>query len=116
MRTEQRHRIEIDGMNLANVRLTSPLVAHIDAVKYSDASSTMVKWLPGLVSFDKFSISGMLPVPGDTIAWLDLIQQGRTERRSGVVVLMDRQGADVQRYPFRDAWPTDLAVDLAAGS
>ena len=116
VRTELRHRIEIDGMKLPNVRLTSPLVGHVDAVQYSEASSTLVRTLPGLVSFDKFSISGLLPVPGDAIAWFDHIRQGQAERRSGVIVLMDRQGADVQRYLFRDAWPTDLAVDLGTGA
>jgi phage tail-like protein len=89
--------VEIDGISQAGFQECSGLDASTDAVDYregADPNHTAISLKRGITDSDELW------------KWRQTVIDGKTERRSGSIVLLNEAGAEKLRWNFSNAWPS----------
>jgi phage tail-like protein len=99
--------VEIDGVPVAAFAEVSGLDSETEVIEYrtgdSKVSSTLK--LPGLTKYSNFVLKRGLTRDLSLWQWRKTVVDGQTDRRNGVIVLLDESGSPVLRWTFRDGWP-----------
>jgi|SRR5215210_4071332 len=110
--------VEIEGVATAAFKEVSGLDGSIDVVEYregADPTGTTRK-LPGLVRYGNVTLRRGLTDSRELYQWWRAVADGKPDRRTAAVVLLDRQQKEVRRWTLRQAWPARYAVStLDAG-
>lgn len=82
------------------------LEAAIDVLD-RQGSGYRVKYRPGRPVFGNITLRGDLGATGSPVLaeWLKKAQGGTVDRKSGSIIYLDREGNEVLRYNFFEAWP-----------
>lgn len=100
--------VTVDGQNLGEFRELVGGGIDIEVVEYRDGSDPVVRKRPGKVKYSNLTLKrGQFSDPLVT-DWVDKALAGTTERKSGSIIYLDREGNEVVRYGFFEAWPTRL--------
>jgi phage tail-like protein len=112
-------RVEIDGIVVGSFTEVSGLDSETDVIEYRTGDMRMnssVK-LPGLTKYPNIVLKRGLTKDLSLWQWRKAVVNGQTDRRNGVIILMDESRADVMRWQFRNGWPAKWeGPDLDASS
>lgn len=98
--------VEIDGVTVAGFSEASGLTAESDIIEYRvGAEDFTVRKLPGLKKFTQISLKRGYTDSKELWAWRKKVLDGKTERQSGSVVLLNEARQPALRWNFREGWP-----------
>jgi len=97
--------IEIDGVTRGGFSEVSGLDAEQEVVNYREGSdSGTVRKLPGLATFPNIVLKRGFTKDITLWVWRKTALDGRTERRSGSIVLLDEARKEALRFNFVQGW------------
>jgi phage tail-like protein len=98
--------VEIDGMASASFLSVYGIESITEVIEYRNGNEDAVpRRLPGLHKCTDITLRRGLTDNRDLWNWYLTVLEGRTERRNGVIVVLDQSRRPVLRLSFREAWP-----------
>ncbi len=100
--------VEIDGIARAAFHEASGFDSSIDVVEHREGGENItMRKLPGMVKFSNIVLKWGITDDLDLYNWHRQWAKGdpAAKRKSGSVVLLDRQGQEKRRWNFVNAWP-----------
>lgn len=98
--------VEIDGVTTAGFNECSGINTETDAIEYrTGAEDITMRKLPGLKKFGNITFKRGYTNNKDLWEWRKKALDGKTERRSGAVILLNEARQPALRWNFREAWP-----------
>ena len=99
--------VEIDGITHAGFSDSSGFGASTDPIEYREGGETKtVRKLPGLTKYTNITLKWGLTDSRELYDWYKDVVNGKIERKSGSIILLDLEGNEAVRWNFFDAWPT----------
>jgi phage tail-like protein len=99
--------VEIDGITQAGFSDASGFGASTDPVEYREGGETKtVRKLPGLTKYTNITLKWGLTDSRELYDWYRDVVNGKIERKSGSIILLDLEGNEKVRWNFFEAWPT----------
>jgi len=99
--------VEIDGITQAGFSDASGFGASTDPIEYREGGETKtVRKLPGLTKYTNITLKWGLTDSRELYDWYKDVVNGKIERKSGSIILLDLEGNEAVRWNFFDAWPT----------
>jgi phage tail-like protein len=103
--------VELDGITRATFQEVSGLDATTEPVEYREGGqNTTVRKLPGLTKYGNIVLKWGMTSDPELYEWHRQTVQGNISRRNGSIIVLDRQGSEVARWNFVDAWPTKYDI------
>ena len=102
--------VEIEGMNnVIAFSECSGLTMETDVIEYRNGDEDItVRKLPGLKKFTNISLKRGFTDSKDLFEWRKTVMDGKTERRSGSIVLLNEARERALVWTFQQGWPTKL--------
>jgi phage tail-like protein len=98
--------VEIDGVTVAGFSECSGLTTETDIIEYRVGSEDItVRKLPGLKKFTNISLKRGYTNSKELWEWRKKVLDGKTERQSGSIVLLNEARQPALRWNFREGWP-----------
>ena len=98
-------RVEIQGVSVAGFSECSGFGTEVDVVEYREGGDHVIRKLPGLVKVSDITLKRGVTASNELQDWHRKVIEGKTERRSGSIILLDDDGTEVVRWNFFEAWP-----------
>lgn len=99
--------VEIDGITQAGFSDASGFGASTDPIEYREGGETKtVRKLPGLTKYTNITLKWGLTDSRELYDWYRDVVNGKIERKSGSIILLDLEGNEKVRWNFFEAWPT----------
>ena len=99
--------VEIDGITQAGFSDCSGFGASTDPIEYREGGETKtVRKLPGLTKYTNITLKWGLTDSRELYDWYRDVVNGKIERKSGSIILLDLEGNEKVRWNFFEAWPT----------
>lgn len=103
--------VELDGIARAAFSEVSGLDATTEPVEYREGGENgTVRQLPGLTRYSNIVLKWGLTRDRELYAWHRQTVLGNVERKNGSIIVLDRQGNEVARWNFVNAWPTKYDI------
>jgi phage tail-like protein len=101
--------VNIQGIEMGFSEI-SGLTSESNVVEYRNGTETnTVRKLPGLVKYVPIVLKrGMTPNGKDVWKWRKTVIDGKTERRSGTITLLDEAREPKLVWRFYEGWPSKL--------
>jgi phage tail-like protein len=112
-------RVELDGIVAGSFAEVSGLDSTTEVVEYrtGDMKTSSAVKLPGLTKYPNIVLKRGITRDLSLWQWRKTVVDGHTERRNGVIILLDESRAEVLRWMFRNGWPAKWeGPDLDADS
>ena len=101
--------VEIDGVSVAGFSECTGLSTETEIIEYRNGNEDItVRKIPGLKKFTNITLKRGYTDSKELWEWRKTVMDGRTERRSGSIVLLNESREQVLRWNFRHGWPTKL--------
>ena len=97
-------RVEIAGLQIAAFQECSGLESAIDVIEHREGGGPIRK-LPGNAKFTNIVLKRGVTADRELYDLHLRCVEGRIERKSGSIILMDRADQEVARWNFEQAWP-----------
>ncbi|MGN6169522.1 MAG: phage tail protein [Solirubrobacteraceae bacterium] len=98
-------RVEIDGVALAAFSEVSGLESETAVIEYRvGVEPDTVRKLPGLTKYANIVLRRGITRDNELWRWRKSVTEGRADRRSGAIVLLDDEGNEVVRWTFVQGW------------
>ena len=102
--------VEIDGVTVAGFSECGGLTSETDPIEYRNGDEDItVRKLPGLKKFTNINLKRGYTDSKELWEWRKKVMDGKTERQSGSIVLLDEAREEALRWNFREAWPSKWA-------
>lgn len=99
--------VEIDGVAVAGFSECSGLTTESDIVEYREGNEDFtVRKLPGLKKYTNIALKRGYTASKDLFEWRKKVLDGKTERQSGAIVLLNEAREESLRWTFREGWPS----------
>ncbi len=99
--------IEIDGVTEAGFAECSGLTTETDAIEYRNGSEDItVRKLPGLRKYTNIALKRGFTDSKELWEWRKMVIDGKTDRKSGSIVLLNEAREEAMRWNFREGWPS----------
>jgi phage tail-like protein len=101
--------VEIDGVTVAGFSEAAGLSTETDMIEYRNGDENItVRKLPGLKKFTNITLTRGMTQSRELWDWRKQVEDGRTERQSGSIVLLDEARQEALRWNWREGWPSKL--------
>ena len=101
--------VEVDGVIAAGFSEVSGLDTETDMIEYRNGDETItVRKLPGLRKYPNIVLKRGFTNNKLLWDWRKKVMDGKTQRQSGSVVLLNEAREEALRWNFRDGWPSKL--------
>jgi phage tail-like protein len=98
--------VEIDGVTVGGFSECSGLTTETDPIEYREGKEDItVRKLPGLRKYPNIVLSRGFTQSKDLWEWRKLVINGRTDRRSGSITLLNEAREPALEWKFREGWP-----------
>jgi phage tail-like protein len=98
-------RVEIDGVSLGAFSEVGGLESETAVIEYRDGGEpNTVRKLPGLTKYANIVLRRGITQDAELWSWQKNIIEGKADRRSGAIVLLDDEGNEVVRWNFVEGW------------
>ena len=98
--------VEIDGVTVAGFSEVSGLTAETEVIEYRTGSMLGgARKLPGLTKYANITLKRGMTQNLELWNWYKNVVEGKTDRRSGSIVLLNEAHQEVLRWNVVDAWP-----------
>ncbi|MCU0725848.1 MAG: phage tail protein [Planctomycetes bacterium] len=98
-------RLDLDGIPVARFAEIRGGGATVEIVEYRDGDDPVVRKRPGKVKFNNITLERGVVSDPSLLDWFRKGLSGTTERKSGSIIYLDREGNEVLRLNFSEAWP-----------
>jgi phage tail-like protein len=99
-------KIEIDGVIAGGFKEVSGLESEVEVIEYRNGDDPVTHKRPGKTKFKNITLRRGLEGDAPLLPWYKSVLGGKTDRKSGSIIYLDREGNEVLRYNFFEAWPT----------
>jgi phage tail-like protein len=101
--------VEIDGVAVGGFLECTGLSVETDPIEYrTGADDTTFRKLPGLRKYSNIVLKRGLTSSRELWEWYKAVIDGRTQRRSGSITLLNEQREPVLVWRFQEGWPRKL--------
>jgi phage tail-like protein len=101
--------VEIDGVTVAGFSECSGLTTETDIIEYRNGDEDItVRKLPGLKKFGNITLKRGFTTSKELWDWRKKVMDGKTERQSGAIVLLNEARQPALRWNFSEGWPRKL--------
>jgi phage tail-like protein len=101
--------VEIDNVTVAGFSECSGLTMETDPIEYRTGSEDItVRKLPGLKKYSNITLKRGFTSSKELFDWRKKVMDGKTERQSGAIVLLNEAREEALRWTFREGWPSKL--------
>jgi phage tail-like protein len=99
----------INGVTEGHFTEVTGLGVKVERISYREAgNSSIVRAIPGRVTYSAVTLRYGLTASHDLWDWLDLAVQGKVSRRNVTVAMLDPSGVkEVVRWNLSQAWPEE---------
>lgn len=98
--------VEIDGVVKGGFSEASGLSTDTDIIEYREGQEpTTVRKLPGLMKYTNIVLKRGWTDDRSLWSWRKKVIDGKTERTSGSIILLDEARQQALRWNFREGWP-----------
>lgn len=97
--------VEIDGITLAGFSEVTGISSEVDVIEYREGGDQIVRKLPGLVKFGNITLKRGVTKTSELWNWHKRILDGVSDRRNGVITLLDDARTAQVRWKFFEAFP-----------
>jgi phage tail-like protein len=99
--------VEVEGVVTGGFNEASGFDSETDVIEYrvGDKENTLTK-LPGLKKFPNIVLKRGFTKGMELWNWRKLVMDGKTQRRSGSIVLRNEAGQPALRWNFTQGWPS----------
>jgi phage tail-like protein len=98
--------IEIEGVTVAGFSECSGIATETDAIEYRTGKEDItVRKLPGLKKFNNITLKRGFTNSKELWEWRKKVLDGKTDRKSGSIVLLNEARQTALRWNFHEAWP-----------
>jgi phage tail-like protein len=99
--------VEIDGIVQAGFQEVSGLDVSTDPVDYREGTdSNHLRKLSGLNKYSPITLKRGITDSDELWKWRQTVIDGKVERKTGSIILLDETGAEKIRWDFVNGWPT----------
>ena len=99
--------VEFDGLPVAAFSECSGLSTETDVVEYRNGNEDItVRKLPGLRKYTNIALKRGFTDNKDLWEWRKSVIEGKTQRQSGSIVLLNEAREEALRWNFREGWPS----------
>ena len=98
-------KIEIDGVVSGGFKEVSGLESEVEIIEYRNGDDPLTHKRAGKAKYKNITLKRGLVNDNALLEWYKKVLAGKTDRKSGSVVYQDREGNEVIRYNFFEAWP-----------
>lgn len=98
-------KVEIDGIISGGFKEISGLESEIEVIEFQNGDDPLTRKRPGKVKYGNITLEREFVNDSSLLEWYKNILAGKTERKSGSIIYLDRAGQEVLRYNFFEAWP-----------
>lgn len=103
--------VELDGLARGAFSEVSGLDATTEPIEYREGGeNTTVRKLPGKTQYSNIMLKWGMTSDMELYRWYRQTVLGNVERKNGSVIVLDRQGNEVARWNFFNAWPTKYDI------
>jgi len=101
--------VVIDGVTTAGFSECTGINTETDPIEYRNGNEDItVRKLPGLKKFGNITLKRGFTTSKELWDWRKKVMDGKTERKSGAIVLLNEARQESLRWNFREAWPRKL--------
>lgn len=101
--------VEIDGVTTAGFSEVSGITIESEPIEYRNGNENItLRKLPGLQKFGNITLKRGFTKDPALWDWRKTVLDGRTERHSGSITLLNEARQPSIRWNFREAWPSKL--------
>ena len=116
-------KVEIDGVTQAAFKAVEGLDSETEVIEYQDGDDIILRKRPGRTKYSNIVCKRGYISTDELWLWRKKVMEGKVERKSGSIILLNDNGDEVMRYNFFEAWPckwkgftldgkgTDVAVE-----
>ena len=97
--------VEIEGITVAGFSECTGISSEVDVIEYREGGDFRVRKLPGIAKFGNVTLKRGVTKSLELYNWHRAVLQGQTDRKTGVIILLDDARAQVARWVFREAFP-----------
>jgi phage tail-like protein len=97
--------VEIDSVTVAGFSEVSGIGSEVDVIEYREGGDHLVRKLPGLRKFQNIILKRGITRDAELWDWHKNILDGVSDRRNGVITLLDDARVAQVRWKFFDAFP-----------
>ena len=100
--------IEIDGVVKGGFSEASGLTTDTNVIEYREGAEQhgTTRKLPGLIKYNNIVLKRGWTKDKSLWAWRKKVIDGKTQRNSGSIVLLDEARNEALRWNFREGWPS----------
>lgn len=97
--------VEIEGVTAAAFTACDGLEISVDVVRFADGNGGFERKRPGRARYGNIVLRRGETRTPDLWNWFKTVLDGRAERRSGSVIVLDDERSEALRYNFFEGWP-----------
>jgi phage tail-like protein len=100
--------IEIDGVVKGGFSEASGLTTDTNIIEYREGAEQQgtTRKLPGLMKYNNIVLKRGYTRAKELYEWRKKVMDGKTQRASGSIVLLDEARNEALRWNFREGWPS----------
>ena len=98
--------VQIDGVNVAGFSEVGGLTTETDIIEYREGNEDIThRKLPGLRKNTNITLKRGFTNSQDLWKWRQTVMQGKTERKSGTIILQNEARQPALKWSFKEGWP-----------
>ena len=99
--------VELEGLFVAQFKSVSGVQLEVAPIEYTAGTDEVTRKRPGIEKYGNITLKRGVMIYGNTTLgdWFQTVLDGKTERKSGSILLLNDKGNVAGRYDFYEAWP-----------
>lgn len=98
-------KVEIEGVTVGAFSRVDGLESETDVITFFDGDSALMRKRPGRTHYSNITLFRGFTNNSELWDWRRSVTDGRVERKSGSIILLDEASQEIMRYNFFEAWP-----------
>ncbi|MDO8206490.1 MAG: phage tail protein [Gallionella sp.] len=98
-------RIEIEGVTQGSFTAMDGMQVQTDVITFADGDDMIVHKRPGRTTYSNIVLKRGYVNSDELWKWYKTVIDGKIERRSGSLIVLDESMQEEVRYNFFEAWP-----------
>ena len=98
-------KVEIEGVTQGAFAECSGVEVEVEVVEFFDGDDPFTRKRPGRAHYANIVLKRGYIDTAELWVWMNQVLDGKIERKSGSIILLDDSHGEINRYNFYEAWP-----------